>query len=107
MIRLVGSIVVDLDAERGARFACVSSIDFWLRGTIIAALRQQLAVVIVPARARQVEQALALGPALRRIGIGIDEDVAVVERRDQLDRLRQQHAVAEHVARHVAAAGDA
>ena len=41
-----------------------------------------------------------------RIGIGIDEDVAVVERGDQLERLRQQHAVAEHVARHVAAAGD-
>ncbi len=33
--------------------------------------------------------------------------MAVVERRGQLDRLRQQHAVAEHVARHVAAAGDA
>ena len=27
----------------------------------------------------------------------------MVERRDQLERFRQQHAVAEHVARHVAA----
>src|SRR3546814_3919611 len=32
----------------------------------------------------------------------IDEDVAVVHRRDQADVLRQQHAVAENVAGHVA-----
>ena len=38
----------------------------------------------------------------RGAGIGIDEDVAVIEGRHQPDVLRQQHAVAEHVARHVA-----
>ena len=38
----------------------------------------------------------------RRIGIGIDEDVAVVEGGDQPGESGQQHAVAEHVAGHVA-----
>ena len=33
--------------------------------------------------------------------------MAVIECRDELDRLGQQHSVAEHVARHVAAADDA
>src|SRR3546814_4549575 len=51
-----------------------------------AALRDQLLVIIVPARPRQLEQAVALLPAFRRIGIGVEEDVAVVERGDQPDR---------------------
>ena len=67
-----------------------------------AARAEQAAVVVVPARARQLEQPLALGEARRRIGVRIDEDVAVIEGGDQPDLLRQQHAVAEHVARHVA-----
>ena len=67
-----------------------------------AALGDLGLVVVLPARARQVEQALALGEAGGGIGIGIEEDVAVIERRHQPDLGRQQHAVAEHVARHVA-----
>ena len=67
-----------------------------------AARGDQRAVVVLPARARQIEQALPLGEALVRIGRGIDEDVAVVERGDQPDRPLPQHAVAEDVARHVA-----
>ncbi len=67
-----------------------------------AARRNQVMVVVLPARARQVEQALALREARRGVGIGIDEDVAVIEGGDELDGARAQHAVAEHVARHVA-----
>src|SRR3546814_2306265 len=37
-----------------------------------------------------------------RVRVRSDEDVAVVHRRDQADGLRQQHAVAENVAGHVA-----
>src|SRR3546814_13177884 len=36
------------------------------------ARRDQRLVIIVPARPRQIEQPLALLPALRRIGVGID-----------------------------------
>ncbi len=64
--------------------------------------RDQRAVVVGPGRARQVEQALAFNPGGGRIGVGVDEDVAVVEGDDQAGVLGQQHAVAEHVARHVA-----
>ena len=71
-----------------------------------AASRDQRLVVIGPGGARQAEHPLPLLPALRRIGIGIEEDVAVIEGGDQLDRLGEQHAVAEHVAGHVADAGD-
>ena len=71
-----------------------------------APARDDVLVVILPAGARKFEQALALFPAGRRIGIGVDEDVAMVEGGDELDRLGQQHAVAEDVARHVAAADD-
>jgi hypothetical protein len=39
-------------------------------------------------------------------GLGSMKDVPVVESRHQQDVRRQQHAVAEHVARHVADAGD-
>ena len=35
------------------------------------------------------------------VRIGIDEDVAVIEGRDEADHGRKQHAVAEHIARHV------
>ena len=63
-------------------------------------------VVVLPARTRQIEQALPLLPAQRRIRIGIDENIAVIERGDEFDRLRQEHSIPEHVARHVADAGD-
>ena len=78
-----------------------------LGGAVVdaAARRQQRLVVVHPRRARQVEQPLALGPARRRVGHRVDEDVAVVEGGQKLGVLRQQHAVAEHVARHVADAG--
>ena len=71
-----------------------------------AAGREIVLVVVLPARTREIEQALPLGEAALRIGRGIDEDVAMVERRDQLDSALAQHAVAEHVARHVADARD-
>ena len=71
-----------------------------------AALGDQRAIVILPARAGEREQALALVPAGGRIGIGVEEDVAMVEGGDQLDRLGQQHPIAEHIARHVAATDD-
>ena len=67
-----------------------------------AAFRDQRFVVVLPARARQLEQPLALGEAFFRVGIGIDENVAVVEGRHQLGGGLAQHAVAEDVARHVA-----
>ena len=67
-----------------------------------AAPGQQLAIVVAPARARQREQPFALGEAFGRIRVGVDEDVQVIECRHQLDVGRKQHAVAEHVARHVA-----
>ena len=72
-----------------------------------AAGGDQAFVVIRPIRTRQREQAFALGVARRGIRIGIDEDVQMVERGDQLDMRRQQHAVAKHVARHIADADDA
>ena len=67
-----------------------------------AAFGDQRLVEILPARTRQVEQALALGEGALRIGIGIDENVAVIEGGDELGGLLAQQAVAEHVARHVA-----
>ena len=70
-----------------ARASGLSGIALSVRGNTPPPLRDQRLVIIVPARSRQLEQPLALGPALCRIGIGIDEDVAVVEGGDQLDRL--------------------
>ena len=72
-----------------------------------AALGDERLVIVFPAGARQLEQAVALLPAARRIGRRIEEDMAMIEGGDQLDRLAQQHAIAEHVARHVAAADNA
>ncbi len=68
--------------------------------------RDQPRVVIGPRRARELEHALALSKALLRLGVGVEEDVPVIERGDELDVTRKQHAVAEHVAGHVADAGD-
>ena len=67
-----------------------------------AARGDQCAVVVVPRRARQGEHAVAFGPAGFGVWIGVEKDVTVVEGRDELDLARQQHAVAEYVARHVA-----
>ncbi len=71
------------------------------------ALRDQRGVVIGPRRARQVEQALALDEAARRVGVGIDEDMQMVERGHQLQGFRHQQTVAEHIASHVADTDDA
>ncbi len=56
-----------------------------------------------PARART---AACARQSHRRIGIGIDEHVAVVVGGDEADLLGQQHPVAEHVTGHVADAHD-
>ena len=71
-----------------------------------AALGDRVAVVVVPGRAGQLEQPLALGEAGVGVGVGVEEDVAVVVGADEPDPVRQQHPVAEHVARHVADADD-
>ncbi len=59
-------------------------------------------IVVGPRRPAHLEQPVAFFPRGRRIGIGIHEDMHMVERADQLDVSGQQHPVAEHVARHVA-----
>ena len=66
----------------------------------------QRLVIVLPARSRQREQSLALGKTGFRIGIRIDENIAVVESRQQPDRVFTQHAIAEYVARHVPDADD-
>ncbi len=71
-----------------------------------AALGDQRLVEILPARPRQIEQPLAFGEGPFRIGVGIDENIAVIEGGDELGRLLAQQAVAEHVAGHVADADD-
>ena len=90
-----------IDAERGARL--------WRNRDRLrtarphaAAVGDQRFVVVGPRRARQIEHAFAFGKAAGGVGVRVDEDVAVVERREQPDVPRQQHAVAEHVAGHVA-----
>ena len=45
---------------------------------------------------------MTLGVRRSGVGLRVDEDVAVVEGRDQAGRLRAQQAVAEHVSAHVA-----
>jgi hypothetical protein len=67
---------------------------------------QQAGVVVGPRRAGEREQPLPLAEGDGRVGVGVEEDVAVVEGRDEADVLRQQHAVAEDVPAHVADADD-
>lgn len=63
---------------------------------------KQRGVVVAPRRAWQVEQPLALDEAALRLRIRIDEDLPVVEDRNELRHPAAQRAVAEHIARHVA-----
>src|SRR5436189_88388 len=79
-----------------------------LRGAIehAASRGETVAVVVRPRGTGQLEQASALLPADARVGVGVDEDLTVVEGPEQADVPRQQHAVAEHVAGHVADAHD-
>src|SRR4029077_19750351 len=58
--------------------------------------------VILPARAREIEQTPALVEAPVGIGSGGDGEIAAVESGTALYRSLPQHAVAEHVTRHVA-----
>ena len=65
--------------------------------------RRQLApVVVVPGRAAEVEDPLTLPEGGLGIGVGVDEDVAVVERRHEAGPARQEHPVPEDVPAHVA-----
>ena len=71
-------------------------------GEYPAALRNQALVVIVPARPGQGEEAIAFLPRLFRVGRGVEENMPVVKGRHQPGRTRQQHPIAEHIARHIA-----
>ncbi len=70
------------------------------------AAADRVLAIVRPLRARRREHALALDERRRRIRLGIEEHVLVVERGDQAQLVVEQHAVAEHVAAHVADAGD-
>ena len=70
-------------------------------GPDAAAGGDQRRVVVGPRRPGQVKQPLPLGEADRRVRLRVNEHVPVIERGQQLHVPRQQHAVAEHVARHV------
>ena len=67
-----------------------------------AALGDQRAVVVVPRRAGSANSRWRSANEDGRIGVGIDEHVTVVEGRHQPQLRGQEHAVAEHVAGHVA-----
>ena len=99
-------VALSFSSAVSAFISSLSVISLAVRGNTPPPLRDQRRVVIGPRRAGQIEQAFALGPARVRIGLGIDEDVAMIEGREQLGLARQQHRVAEHVARHVADADD-
>ena len=75
--------------------------DFFAALVNRAARGEERRVVSVPVEAL-VEHPPALGEARRRIGIGVKEDVRVVERREQFRLRREQHRVSEDVAGHVA-----
>src|SRR5579863_10076908 len=89
------------NAKRGADFGrerdrlCLALMD-------PAALRKQRRVVIGPIRARQIKKSLPLGKALIRVGIRIEKNMEVVERRNELCVLRAQETIAKDVARHIA-----
>ena len=83
------------------RTGAVSAIDFSVRAWTPPPVRDQGGVVVSPGRALQREQPPALGVADRRVGIGVQEHVLMVEGRDQPGALRAQHPVAEHVPGHV------
>ncbi len=71
-----------------------------------AALRDEAGVVVLPAGAGQPEHAAALRETAGGVRLRVQEDVLVVEGGEQPDVLREQQAVAEDVARHVADADD-
>ena len=92
---------VGVASERGARLR--TQLDSFLAAAEHAAAgTDELGIVVRPTRARQIVQALAFVEAGRGVGVGIDEDVTMVEGGDELQVARAQQAVTEHVARHVA-----
>src|SRR5215207_8029649 len=70
-----------------------------------AAFGDEALVVVRPRGARQLEEPLSLFEARLRVGVGIEEDVEVVERAHELDVPAEKHTVAEHIAGHVPDAG--
>ena len=98
--------VTPLGRPSAAAICALIGIDLAAAGPDPAAGGDQAAVVVVPRRARQVEQPPPLGERRRGVRRRVEEDVPVVEGRDQPDVLGEQHAVAEDVAGHVADADD-
>ena len=97
----VGRQRLDLDAEQFLDLR--GEPDRLRRPRVHAApLGDQRPVVVIPGRARHVEQPLPLGEGGLGVWVRIEEHVEVVERGDQLQVLRLEHPIAEHVAGHVA-----
>ena len=94
--------LVGLDPERGARL--LGELDALGRPRVDAAALARSA----PCRSRPTTSPRSSNSRLRSsheragLGVRVDEDVPVVVGGDELERPAQQHAVAEHVARHVA-----
>ncbi len=103
-IARINSIGVTLLRRHAERRSRVDAQRDRLGGTRVhpAAGRDQPRVVVGPRRTWELEQAPALGERHLGVGIGVDEDVAVVEGGDQSEVPRTQHAVAEDVTGHVA-----
>ena len=89
-----------------ARTSGVIAIAFAVRGYTPPPGEISAAVVVVPRRTGSSNSRVRSANDDGRIGIRVEEHVPVVERGDQPDVPRQQHAVAEHVAGHVADADD-
>src|SRR5574337_1390221 len=99
--QLRGRELRGFDAERLLRLA--GKLDgFGGAWKYAAAFGNQFGVVIRPRGARQMEHAFAFLEARLRVRRRIDEYVPMVEGGQQPDVRRAQHAVAKHVARHVA-----
>src|SRR4029453_8590455 len=75
-------------------------------GEHAASSGDEATIVVLPARARQTEQAPTLAVACFRIWRRVDENVAMIESGNELDGWRPHHGIAEHVARHIAHADD-
>ena len=101
--QLVGTQRVDVVADPQRTSHLVGDHDRLQRSRIHASSgRDERRVVVGPARSREIEQAMAFGVRRATRRIGIEEEVPMVERGDEPQVVGQQHAVAEHVARHVA-----
>ncbi|CAH0326415.1 hypothetical protein SRABI128_05320 [Microbacterium sp. Bi128] len=73
-----------------------------LPGKDAAAFADERFVVVIPGGPGQFEEPLAFRVGRCLVRGGVEEDVPVVEGSQQADVLGEQHAVAEHVAGHVA-----